>query len=1371
MSAAAAQPIDGPPARAPSRWRRVRRIAAWSCVVLSLALLAVWLTRNEWLAPWLLRRARPSLAERFGLELEVGAFRGTWTDGLVLENVRLVASDERGSLRRFEAGAVTLDYEMVRLLRGDLGGLRRVEARGVRVELDVDASRRASTASNATEVQLPTQWPELVLADLHASLKLDAKRSIELERTQARLRGSQVGGAFELSVGALQLAGEWPLVARMFSVEARGELAGACVTASSIEVSGDLQLSNGRGQLALDRVGAGELAWELAADAAGGSLVLDARHAREELTLDFEARELDAATAYAWLRGDPSPPIEGRATLSGELQNGANGLWLWTHARLSDGCVLSQPVDALELEGAFTPREVWLAVLSAREGDNLLTGRGLRAPLDAQAWPERLRAARGEFELVARDVPALVRADSAAAPPHLFELAGRLDERGLELSGGRLRTLDAALWLERGSVRWGEGADDWLREAELELTALADFADLSRLGALIGAPRWTGRGSGVVSISGPLREPRGDLDLIGENIAFGELQLGEVAVRAQLGAGRLEIAELRAESELGELELGGEVELLAKQLRDVRVRFATRDVARVAEAIGASAVSQYVSAGELKVEAHCEGAWLDPDGELQLSASSVTASDGRVFEELRVSVQRRRERWQVEELAARSGEFSARTTGVVLHELRATNALALLDTLQLSHGDAELTLVRPGTLAWNKGSIATSLLELAGSAGGATLELRVAPDEARIALSARELQPLAFLAPFLPAGAECAAARGELELLRSGVGWSGHADLELDDARWDESWPSADLALAARGDELAVQIERLVLDAADAGHLELSGAAERSLARPLGFASASATALGSVSAFELGRWPWSELGLELRMRGKLDASFDLTLRDGEPGGSIRVDIADLAVQPPDELALGAASQLRDLTVALQAHFDGDLVVDSCQIRAPEQLEIVASARLGSAARWLAAFGDSPLPADAALSVQARWSIGDLRWLSNLTPALRRVEGALSGDLLASGTWGQPRAEGSWAWSRGALRLGLNAPPFERVEARGSMAGSRLSIESLRGELGGGPFELSGAIDLAGPGELDLVLRGQELLVLRERDLRARADADLRLVGTFAAPLLSGTIGARDGRWRQRIEWLPSAPAPVVARRGGELPFTIHGGVLEGLRYDLAIESAGDFVIETNLGTINLRPALRLRGRADAPTLEGAIFLDPTRISLPGSTLDLRAGTILFDAFAPTTPTIDATATARVLGYDITARVSGRSDALERELTSSPPLRSEDISVLLLTGRVPRDLVGNESGVDAAQTVILFLGKDLLSSWTGGASQLTERLEWRAGTDATRTGGSTAQVSVRVAGPATGPGSATYLRGERDVYDRINYGLRWVVRLK
>jgi translocation and assembly module TamB len=172
------------------------------------------------------------------------------------------------------------------------------------------------------------------------------------------------------------------------------------------------------------------------------------------------------------------------------------------------------------------------------------------------------------------------------------------------------------------------------------------------------------------------------------------------------------------------------------------------------------------------------------------------------------------------------------------------------------------------------------------------------------------------------------------------------------------------------------------------------------------------------------------------------------------------------------------------------------------------------------------------------------------------------------------------------------------------------------------------------------------------------------------------------------------------------------------------------------------------------------------------VFLPASTLELRSGTLTIEPLEPLDPRLDLQLGSRVRGYDVNVRVGGTYSEPEVEFSSTPPLPAEDILLLLLTGRPPGESLTGESGVEAAETVIVYLGKDLLSRWfDGDGTSLLERVEWQTGADVTQAGGQTAQVSIRLAGETVGEGRALYLRGEKDVYDRINYGLRFVLRLR
>ncbi len=1364
-------PGSGAPTRTP-RSRRRRWALRGAVLVVGLVALA-WLLRNRVVAPLLLGALRGSIAERTGFEVHVEQFRGDWVSELELGGVRVEARDARGELRSASARVVALEFDAWAALRGAAEALARIEVRDAQVEVDLSAPPR-DTAGALSGLETLTSWPAVVAANVSARVELDAARAISVERASGRLASSSAQerlAAWELDLPVLALEGDWPLRGRDFAVSGNGLFRGVSVEVQALDASGGVEVRAARGELDLSALSRGEFTWKLAGAAADGEVAVDARHSRGEFALRFDARDVQLGRVLDTFTRGREDLEWGVATLAGELQVGRDGAWLWTRGALRNACFAARTVDELELEAALTPREVWVASGDARLGGNRLMARHVRIPRGGAEWTQTLRDSRGWIELDASDVPTLLGTDPELAPRHAFDVVGELDESGLELRTGALRTLGGALWLDRGSVRWGGADEHWLDDATLDLQMRTKFSDLGQLGALAGDLRWTGSVSGVVRVRGRVADPSGELDLVGASVTIGDLPFGNVAARLRSSAGRLAVERLQSDGELGALRLTGEFDLRERRIREAEFELDTADGAELARRLGLGDASPYVASGALSVSGSCSGAWLDPDGAIELRASDVLTAEGRVFESLALRLRREQERWTLDELSLRSGEYAANIAGAVEADWRRREGFARITRADLRHADAELRLALPGSFSFGPKELTTSWFELVGSAGSARLRGHAAPDDVRLELLASGLDPFALAAPLLPSDSEFGTAGGELELVRSGDGWSARADFELQDARWGADWPLADLDVAGRATEQSLELERFRLEGGEAGRIEMSGVARRAVDGPFVFEALGGEARGVLEGLELGVWPWRRIGTDFELSGRVDASFDFNFARGAPRGRLRLDAVDLAARFPDGRLGAAEGELTPVRVVIDAQLDDQLAIERFELEAPERVRASLSGNLGGASSWIAAAGSRSLPFDEPLELRASWNIDDLRWLAAFSPLIRRVEGAASGDIAIGGTWGRPRADGSWRWTRGALRLGVDAPPFERLEARGALVGSRVVLEELSGELGAGPFQISGTVDLAQGGSFDLTLVGRELLVLRERDLRARADVDLRLTGPFAAPVLSGTVGARDGLWRQRIEWLPSSPAPVVARRGGELPFTLRGSVLERLRYDIAIESAGAFVIDTNLAKINLRPALRLGGRAGAPTLEGPIFLDPTRVTLPGSTLDLRAGSLLFDAYSPTTPYVDVTATARVLGYDITARLTGRTDALERELTSTPPLRSEDISVLLLTGRAPRDVLSNESSVDAAQTVILFLGKDLLSGWFGDAGELTERFEWRAGTDATRTGGSTAQVSVRLSGPATGTGSAVYLRGENDIYDRINYGVRWVVRFK
>jgi translocation and assembly module TamB len=225
--------------------------------------------------------------------------------------------------------------------------------------------------------------------------------------------------------------------------------------------------------------------------------------------------------------------------------------------------------------------------------------------------------------------------------------------------------------------------------------------------------------------------------------------------------------------------------------------------------------------------------------------------------------------------------------------------------------------------------------------------------------------------------------------------------------------------------------------------------------------------------------------------------------------------------------------------------------------------------------------------------------------------------------------------------------------------------------------------------------------------------------------------------------------------------------------LAEMNFDVAVDSERPFIVKNNLVDGAMRPQLTLVGTGEVPVLNGTIFVDPTRVSLPSGTLHVDSGLIQFRQNDPFVPQLELSAKTRLWGYDIRAYVTGPYDEPEIELSSIPPLPQEDLLVLFLTGTLPSATDGNASR-EAATTVALYFAKDLLSNWLSSDSEdegLLDRVEFVVGADVSRTGAQTWSVKYFINEAEKGTGFAHYALAERDVYDKVNYGYGFRFRFR
>jgi len=294
-----------------------------------------------------------------------------------------------------------------------------------------------------------------------------------------------------------------------------------------------------------------------------------------------------------------------------------------------------------------------------------------------------------------------------------------------------------------------------------------------------------------------------------------------------------------------------------------------------------------------------------------------------------------------------------------------------------------------------------------------------------------------------------------------------------------------------------------------------------------------------------------------------------------------------------------------------------------------------------------------------------------------------------------------------------------------------------------------------------------------VLLHRAEGLKLRADLDLHVRGPLGGLEANGQLALSDGRFVRNydpLSFLSRDTGGLAGERGVSFQLADEG-VLATTRLDVGVRAKNSFLLRNNLLRGGLRPELRLVGTGRFPELRGEIYLDPTRISLPGGRLEILSGTIQFRRNEPTLPHLEISGEAFVRGYHIDLQMSGPIGDTDLYLSSIPPLPNEDILALLVTGQLPRNATVSE----AVRTVAVYLASDFVARWfseesTEDAESFFERFDYWSGMDPIRTGVESYHVSFRLSPDSEGD-LVHSLVGEQDAYEKINLGYRLLFRLK
>jgi translocation and assembly module TamB len=459
-----------------------------------------------------------------------------------------------------------------------------------------------------------------------------------------------------------------------------------------------------------------------------------------------------------------------------------------------------------------------------------------------------------------------------------------------------------------------------------------------------------------------------------------------------------------------------------------------------------------------------------------------------------------------------------------------------------------------------------------------------------------------------------------------------------------------------------------------------------------------------------------------------------------------LDVKSLPLGAPQRGEMQLAIQRFELErdgnrVALAAP-SGPITLAADELAVPE-LRLTARAKEGLSATFL--IGGKVHRATTApdVDIVARAEPIDLSKLSEGLAGVERAAGTVDANVRVLGSPSALRYAGAGHLRRGDLNLKGLPLALHDIEIDLDITGEDARIKRATARVGGGTLEVAGRMPLRGPdaGAVSATITARGVKVPAAEDVTFTADADLE--ASYRPP--SGSAGAArslpDVKGNVSLTSFsythPMTLNPSQLSRSPRSSVKTYDPADDVVKFAITLVSPRPLRFTNNLVDMELvvaDPGLLLSGTNQRFGARGLLRIQPdSKLQLRNSEFLVREGSVRFDdplkiapqvdlraqteyrryASAASAPSATATATdtsgassagAQNAGglWRITLNAHGDADDLKMNLASDPPLRQEDIVLLLTIGMTRAELDRGEAVSSLGETV----GLEALSALTG-----------------------------------------------------------------
>jgi translocation and assembly module TamB len=284
------------------------------------------------------------------------------------------------------------------------------------------------------------------------------------------------------------------------------------------------------------------------------------------------------------------------------------------------------------------------------------------------------------------------------------------------------------------------------------------------------------------------------------------------------------------------------------------------------------------------------------------------------------------------------------------------------------------------------------------------------------------------------------------------------------------------------------------------------------------------------------------------------------------------------------------------------------------------------------------------------------------------------------------------------------------------------------------------------------------LSGTNVPLSRRPESIIRSDLRITIKHTNGAPpLISGIVLLRNSFYLSDLaDLVPGKQASADQRPPY---FSITETNLADWRLALRVGGERGMRVRSTLFAGEVSPNLRLQGTLKEPVALGDVKIENGTVKFPFASLDVQRGYVTLTSENPYRPQLMVTATSKKFGYDVRMEITGPADQPVIQFSSTPPLSSEQLVLMVTAGELPRTGY-TLTPTQRAQTMGLFLGRDLLSR-LGFGDQSGDRLTFSSGREISETGRPTYDLEYKLT-------DRWSIVGEYDRFNAFNAGVKWKV---